>query len=438
MRETGQAVAIGSNGGTGGTGIEWINLDGQFLPFDSAWHQFSFNFGSDPVTSFTGDGVLTGTRGTLEHIRFLNAGGITDNITIYVDNVVHTVTGTPTTLTGFESSEPPAPAVGQPSVMFREPEFSGSTQSFIQPGSTSAVTDVQAHSGTQSLRLNWTFVNGVTSNWVRTRRSTRRLIPTPRSTTPPEIRSRSGSAPSRSPPAAPDRARRRQLGRSGQLGHRRRPQRLQRCRQLPERHHGRRDDLGQQRHPRQHCSPQEPLRLHVVGPSILTFSAPAESSMNINVEQGSHTFAGPITLDSNSGTFGVMNFNVTAAADVLHITGDITVNNSVPLTVFKTGGPRRTEEARIACRSAHRADEPGVTGGTLKLTAGGGRTKVNDLFIVGGNTPTAKLDITDNPVVVDYVAPNPSPLATIQAQIKAAYNGGRERLDRARHHHQHW
>jgi hypothetical protein len=170
---------------------------------------------------------------------------------------------------------------------------------------------------------------------------------------------------------------------------------------------------------------KSPFAYTFVGPSILTFSAPAESSMNINVEQGSHTFAGPITLDSNSGTFGVMNFNVTAAADVLRITGDITVNNSVPLTVFKTGA------GRVELKKLESPADPltapmnlRVTGGTLKLTAGGGRTRVNDLFIVGGNTPTAKLDITDNPFVIDYVAPNPSPLATIQAQIKAAYNGG--------------
>jgi hypothetical protein len=426
VRETGQNVPIGTNGGTGGTGIEWINLDNQFLPFDSAWHQFTFNFGTDPVTSFTGDGALTGTRGTLEHIRFRNVGGITDNITMYVDDVVHTVSGSPTTFTGFESSETPSITVGQSEVIFRAPEFSGSTQSFIQPGSTSEVTDVQAHSGTQALRLKWTFVNGVTTNWVRDTTFNSPTYPNP------SIDYSAGNSLSfwlRAEAIAP--AQRwinpgsGNWDDSGNWGTGVVPNASNAVANFLS------DITGAATVTLNNSITVNTVRLNsansytFAGSNTLTFSAPAESSMNINDELGSHTFTAPIILDSNAGTFGVMNFNVTRAADVLHITSDMTINNSVPLSVFKTGAGRA--EIRKLESGADPTVAPlnlRVNGGTLKLVAGSGRTRVNELTMAGGTTPTAKLDITDNPLVVDYVPPATSPLVTIQAQVLAAYNAG--------------
>ena len=47
----------------------------------------------------------------------------------------------------------------------------------------------------------------------------------------------------------------------------------------------------------------------------------------------------------------------------------------------------------------------------------------NALTIAGGSTPTGKLDVTNNAVVVDYPAAGPSPDATIRAQIIAGRGG---------------
>ena len=52
VRETGFAggsfTAIGGDGGVSG-GIEWINMDGQFLTLDGTWQQFTFNLTTDPI-----------------------------------------------------------------------------------------------------------------------------------------------------------------------------------------------------------------------------------------------------------------------------------------------------------------------------------------------------------------------------------------------------
>jgi hypothetical protein len=51
-----------------------------------------------------------------------------------------------------------------------------------------------------------------------------------------------------------------------------------------------------------------------------------------------------------------------------------------------------------------------------------GTSNVKSLTIAGGATPTATLDLADNAMVVDYTGP--SPLATIKAQVRHAYDGG--------------
>ena len=108
VRETGTSAAIGADGGSTG-GIEWVNLDGQSIIADGLWHPYTWNFGSDPVTNFSGgNGVLSSAtmKGTLENIRILNSGGNAGGaINLRVDDIVNTVGGTPMTVTGFETSE---------------------------------------------------------------------------------------------------------------------------------------------------------------------------------------------------------------------------------------------------------------------------------------------------------------------------------------------
>src|SRR5438094_429971 len=77
IREITTNPAVGSDGGTSGA-IEWVNLDGQSITADGLWHQYTWNFGTDPVQSFSGgNNVLSSTfnKGTLENIRILNSGG---------------------------------------------------------------------------------------------------------------------------------------------------------------------------------------------------------------------------------------------------------------------------------------------------------------------------------------------------------------------------
>src|SRR4029079_2936619 len=99
--EAGTSAAMGDDGGTRG-GIEWVNLDGQSIIADGLWHQYTWNFGTDPVTNFSGgNGVLSSAtmKGTLENIRILNSGGNSGGaINLRVDDIVNTVGGVPTTV----------------------------------------------------------------------------------------------------------------------------------------------------------------------------------------------------------------------------------------------------------------------------------------------------------------------------------------------------
>lgn len=164
IRETGTSAAIGANGGTSG-GIEWVNLDGQTLNLDGTWQQFTFNFGTDALTAFAGasaNGALDGTKGTIEHIRIRNTGGIDQAITVWLDDVTNTeATGNSVNFGDFESY-----AAGQ-EVMFQDPGFSGSTSANIVAGSTAGVDDTMAATGNNSYRADFTFVDNSTTRWVR-------------------------------------------------------------------------------------------------------------------------------------------------------------------------------------------------------------------------------------------------------------------------------
>ncbi|HPW92932.1 MAG TPA: putative Ig domain-containing protein [Verrucomicrobiota bacterium] len=97
IRETGTTAAIGANGGTTGT-IEWVGVNGSTsgtpTPTRSVaantWTTLSFNIPFEPVTAFTGDGVLQRTtgKGVLEHLALVADGG-TGAYTIYLDNFVY-------------------------------------------------------------------------------------------------------------------------------------------------------------------------------------------------------------------------------------------------------------------------------------------------------------------------------------------------------------
>ncbi len=171
VRETGTSAAIGDDGGSAG-GIEWVNLDGQSIIADGLWHPYTWNFGTDPVTNFSGgNGVLSSAtmKGTLEHIRILNSGAnVGGAINLRVDNIVNTVGGTPMTVAGFETSEGFTTSLTSTQPMFREPIFSSSTLGNMSTGINSTLVSTIAQSGSQSMAARWSFVpDGSTSRWLR-------------------------------------------------------------------------------------------------------------------------------------------------------------------------------------------------------------------------------------------------------------------------------
>lgn len=164
VRETGTAAAIGADGGTA-NGIEWIDLDLNSVALDGTWQLVSFDLANPTsVTAFAGataDGILASGKGTLEHIRLRNADGITDPITLWLDDLrVVEATGTPHDL-AWEGL-----AVGSEHI-FQEPSFSGSTSANLLPGSVSAVTESMAHTGVQSYQVDFQFVDATDTRWVR-------------------------------------------------------------------------------------------------------------------------------------------------------------------------------------------------------------------------------------------------------------------------------
>ena len=162
IRETGSTVAIGADGGSSGS-LEWVNLDGQTLTLDGTWQTFTFDMDMATITAFTGDGILDGTAGTIEHIRIKNAGGITLPITLFIDDVTDTTTSQGGINFGdFEGF------LANDEVLFQEPGFSGSTGgNLITPPNFSGVDTTVAQFGTNSCRVEFQFLDGATTRWVR-------------------------------------------------------------------------------------------------------------------------------------------------------------------------------------------------------------------------------------------------------------------------------
>jgi hypothetical protein len=165
IRENNTAGPIFGDNGSSGGGIEWVNKDGQTLTADGTWQLFTFTPANDPLDAFAGstaDAELEPGHewAVLEHIRILNSEGITTPIRIWIDDVTNTVASGPV-VQDFEAA-----ALGT-EVMFQEPGFSGSTGGNLLPGSVTAVSNSMANSGSQSLQLDFQFVDNDPTRWVR-------------------------------------------------------------------------------------------------------------------------------------------------------------------------------------------------------------------------------------------------------------------------------
>ncbi len=98
IRETNTNAALGANGGTSGA-IEWLGTvggvvggvpQGKLISSPNTWVELVFDPLTDPVSSFTGNNVLSGTFGkaVLEHLAITPAdGGDVGPYTVFIDDV---------------------------------------------------------------------------------------------------------------------------------------------------------------------------------------------------------------------------------------------------------------------------------------------------------------------------------------------------------------
>jgi hypothetical protein len=147
----------------------------------------------------------------------------------------------------------------------------------------------------------------------------------------------------------------------------------------------------------------------IAGTSALTLDG-ARGEAHINVNDGSHVIGAPISLADN------LRITVTPPAGALAITGALDAHGK---KIIKAGaGTLTVNNIRAAGLT--------VNGGTLAIAQSGtepGVSVVTALTIAGDSTPSGKLDVTNNAVIVDYPAAGPSPDATIRAQIIAGRGG---------------
>jgi hypothetical protein len=195
----------------------------------------------------------------------------------------------------------------------------------------------------------------------------------------------------------------------------------------------------------------------VAGPQTITLAAPAPDAAAVLVENsngnGAHTIAAPLVLasdlliaqDSSQPLTigGALNNSAgrtitTSGAGAIVISGPQThgagaslIVDDGTLTLNTNAGSSANRQLTIEANSTtnfgstqHLAALNVGAGATVAVTPGGTKNVVTGgLTIAGGGTPTGKVDVTNNAVVVDYPAAGPSPDATVRAQIIAGRGG---------------
>jgi hypothetical protein len=166
IRETGNPnnLLVGANGGATGT-IEFVRQDGQTLTADGTWQRFAFTPLTDPLTAFTGNGILDNDWGVLEHIRVANVVDGATRFRVWIDDIDNTIQSSgPINFANFESA-----TLGT-EVVFQEPRFSSTTTGNLQNlPNASLVTNTMAHTGTQSNQIDFAFLTDgpAPANWLR-------------------------------------------------------------------------------------------------------------------------------------------------------------------------------------------------------------------------------------------------------------------------------
>jgi len=149
----------------------------------------------------------------------------------------------------------------------------------------------------------------------------------------------------------------------------------------------------------------------IAGPSDLTLSDGAGASLKVTA--GSHAITANVTALSNT------NIEIVPATSMLAITGSLSATG-VNLTKSGAGTLQLTNV---------RSNALSVNGGTVQVPASGsanastGASRVTQLIIAGGPAaPTAKLDLTNNALVIAYTGG--SPQNDVRQLLLAAYAGG--------------
>lgn len=149
---------------------------------------------------------------------------------------------------------------------------------------------------------------------------------------------------------------------------------------------------------------------YTVGGDAITFdSLTTGIHGSIVVRNGNHTVNSPIVLNRP------LAMDVKNAGNTLTLTGAITANNN---------GYIKFGPGTAVARSIDTTGSFNVVGGTLRLAAGSGTSKVTALRVEGATDAwAAKLDVTNNGVIIDYNT-TLTVLSTVQNQLKNGYAGG--------------
>jgi hypothetical protein len=441
VRETGSSAEIGQPGGTN-NGIEWINRDGLNLVADGTWQTFTWNFGTDPVQAFAGataNGVLDGTRGVLEHLRINNSVGTIEPFTVYIDNITQNIGGTEFTIQNWESAPVLAPGpLVQQDITFQEPRFSGTSNTSLTTAfNANHTTDETAAEGLNSYRLQFQFIDPSITRWIRltTFNAVTGANPTidfaPGSTLSMSLRAVITPSPAG---WNVDTDGNWSDANNWDLN-------------------GRTIVPGTDSAIASGPDAQARLKAVTTGPRNINLDVPV--FLNSLVFRGTQTYTvvgtdNPITLLGPAGVDGtvvveagdhVIDANVQANIRTsFSVQGGASLDMLKGFAVFipETQDMLKNGDGLLKINQFS-VDLLAVNGGTIQVKPDQATaTKVQRHTLAGGFTPTVKLDITNNGLIVDYdedavlvpgdpgsaADPRPNPLSILAAQIASAYNGG--------------
>lgn len=423
VRETNSTAAIGAPSTPNSGSIEWINKDGNTVAADGTWHQLTWTFGTDPVATFTGDGVLQNTRNAFEHLRILNDQGVTSQATMLVDDVVNTVGGVPTTIADFESVADNALA------LFQVAHFSGSTSTNVVANGTSKTISTAAHSGAKSGEYKFQFIDSTPSRWIRYVTSANNTNPYANPTIDTSVGSTlslwinitvpnvvvgwntdsdgnwsdvtkwAGPATDNIPNTNAEIAR-----------------------FLPTT--APRTVTVDQDFIVNGLNFNSPNTYTIAGTNKLTLNSPAVSGVDgsLVVQAGNHVISAP--LETRVRVAASIPTGTSLKTPGIAAVTAIGEDASDTLDIVKTGaGVLETGHLRFNLAT--------INGGTVKIAADGtdaATSELNQLTFAGGTAPTAKLDLTNNAMIIDWdtaaTTPRPNALLSTRGRIVNGYNGG--------------